>query len=184
MTASGGSPDWQRVIWREWHNCEDEQLKDHLFQLVDDECAGRVNTVSCVILSMVNGIAAALLSGMVFINRATWYELGYWQVPKGILALLDEHLDKEPFLEDGTLFVNWLSLRKLFDFDRVEVLDASDEDVERFCVQVGNDTDPGRREKYRKMHVLVNRNCGLSDNTMRIMKNLFGTVMLKSGQEA
>jgi hypothetical protein len=32
-------------------------------------------------------------------------------------------------------------LLDLFDFDRVEIQQATDEEVERFAVQVGNDTD-------------------------------------------
>ena len=39
----------------------------------------------------------------------------------------------------------------LFDFDEIEIKDATDEEVERFIVQVGNDTDAWRLERYSKV---------------------------------
>ena len=45
----------------------------------------------------------------------------------------------------GHLRVNWLTYFQPFDFVQVEIHNASDEDVERFAVQMGNDTDPIRQ---------------------------------------
>lgn len=47
---------------------------------------------------------------------------------------------------------------------------------ERFAVQVGNDTDPVRRPTYAQMRCLVSPECGLSENTMRILQRTFGRV--------
>jgi hypothetical protein len=68
----------------------------------------------------------------------------------------------------------------LFDCDWVEINQATDEDIERFAVQLGNDTDPLRRPRYREMRCLVGPECHLSENTLRILKNMFGQV---AGQE-
>jgi hypothetical protein len=77
---------------------------------------------------------------------------------------------------DGVVRINWLLRRELFDFDAVEIIQACDEDVERFVMQVGNDTDPYRRSRYERLRCLVGGDCELSDNTMRILKRMFGQV--------
>jgi len=67
----------------------------------------------------------------------------------------------------------------LFDFEQVVIVTANDEDVERFAVQVGNDTDPVRRPKYAQMCCLVSPECALSENTVRIFRRTFGRVEVK-----
>jgi hypothetical protein len=74
------------------------------------------------------------------------------------------------------LRINWLQRQTLFDFDQVEIVRASDEDVERFAAQVGNDTDSWRQARYRQMHCLIRPGCQLSENTVRILRALFGEV--------
>jgi len=54
---------------------------------------------------------------------------------------------------------------------------ASDEEVERFAVQVGNDTDPLRRSRYKWMHCVVGPDCHLSENTLRILGSIFAEVI-------
>jgi len=49
--------------------------------------------------------------------------------------------------------------------------------VERFAVQVGNDTDPFRRPRYRQMRCVVKPECNLSENTLRILDSVFGQVV-------
>jgi hypothetical protein len=78
--------------------------------------------------------------------------------------------------ENQTLRVNWLLRRSLFDFDRVEIIQASDEDVERFVVQVGNDTDPLRKPRYQEMTCRLGVDCHLSENTLRILEHTFREV--------
>lgn len=72
--------------------------------------------------------------------------------------------------------INWLARRALFDFDWVEIVQATDEDVERFAMQVGNDTDPFRRPRYPNMHCVIGPDCNLSENTLRILHRTFGEV--------
>ena len=61
-------------------------------------------------------------------------------------------------------------------FDEVEIVQATDEDVERFAVQVGNDTDPKRKPRYQEMRCVVSPECRLSENSMRILERMFGAV--------
>jgi hypothetical protein len=77
------------------------------------------------------------------------------------------------------LRVNWLVRRALFDFDWVEIIQATDEDVERFAVQVGNDTDPVRELRYQQMKCTIGPECKLSENTLRILDKMFGEVERK-----
>jgi hypothetical protein len=96
--------------------------------------------------------------------------------PKGVVAVLDSGWTDAQDLQDGLLRVNWLARRALFDFTAVEIVQATDEDVERFAVQVGNDADPLRRPLFASMRCVVNPACGLSENTLRILENTFGRV--------
>jgi hypothetical protein len=72
--------------------------------------------------------------------------------------------------------VNWLQYRQLFDFDEIQIIQASDEEVERFVVQVGNDTDSVRKARYQHMHCIISSKCNLSENTMRILRRTFGQI--------
>lgn len=96
-----------------------------------------------------------------------------------VLAVLDTKMLAEQVQEDGQLRVNWLIRRTLFDFDEVRIIDATDEDVERFVVQVGNDTDSARKSAYKQMRCQVLATCELTQNTERILKRIFGKVELR-----
>ncbi len=91
-------------------------------------------------------------------------------------AVLDRRMAELAQQQEKTLRVNWFAKKALFDFDLVEVIRAGDEDVERFAVQVGNDTDPLRRLRYPKMRCLVAPEARLSMNTLRILRATFGQV--------
>lgn len=92
------------------------------------------------------------------------------------VAVLDSEWGKDETREKDQIRVNWLNYRKLFDFDRVEIVSASDEDVQRLCVQVGNDTDEFRRKKYKQVTVTVSPACRIEENTLRILKSMFAEV--------
>lgn len=93
-----------------------------------------------------------------------------------IVAVLDDRRAWDRAEHNGSLRVNWFSWPALFDFDRVEIVHAGDEPVERLAVQIGNDTDPIRRPHYRQMICTVDPACPLSPNTMRILERIFGEV--------
>jgi hypothetical protein len=71
-----------------------------------------------------------------------------------------------------------LRRRQLFDFDEVEIIQASDKEVERFIVQVGNDTDEARQSRYQQMRCVISPDAGLSVNTMRILQYTFSQVIM------
>lgn len=96
-----------------------------------------------------------------------------------VIAVLYTQLPATPVEQDGLIRVNWLIRRELFDFDAVEIVNASDEEVERFAVQVGNDTDEFRRPRYREMGCMISPNCGLAENSLRILRRTFGQVAVR-----
>ena len=94
-----------------------------------------------------------------------------------MVAVLDAGLGGEPLPRNGTICINWLARRELFDFHSVEIVRATDEDVERFAVQAGNDTDLARRPRFKQMRCVVAPTCALSENTLRILGRIFGEVV-------
>ena len=95
----------------------------------------------------------------------------HWQE---IVAVLDTQMRVERIEQNITLRVNWFYRPDPFDFDRVEIIRATDEAVERFAVEIGNDTDPVRAPGYKTMPCMVA--CDLSNNTLRILERVFGEV--------
>jgi hypothetical protein len=92
------------------------------------------------------------------------------------MAILDATSGNVLTEKKGRLYVNWSARRELFDFDWVAIAHASDEDVERFAVQVGNDTDPVRSARYQHIKCIIGPECKLSENTLRILRHTFGQV--------
>ncbi len=107
--------------------------------------------------------------------RACRQSREFFDWPGEIVAVLDQEMSAGQAQAEGVLRVNWLKRGSLFDFDRVEIVTSGDEQVERFAVQVGNDTDSVRRPRYKEMPCQVVSNCRLSENTLRILKNTFGS---------
>lgn len=96
-----------------------------------------------------------------------------------VIAVLDNQMTAESVKKGKCLRVNYLALRTLFDFDRVEIIEATDEAVERFAVSVGNDTDIVRKARYKKMTCTISSACQLSNNTHRILSDIFSKVEIK-----
>ena len=95
-----------------------------------------------------------------------------------IIAVLDTDMNEERLQTGQSLRVNWLKRRSVFDFDSVEIIKTDDKQAEHFAIQVGNDNDSWRRSRYKEMQCQVSSDCGLSENTLRILKNTFGTVKI------
>jgi hypothetical protein len=108
--------------------------------------------------------------------RACGQSRAFLEWPGKVVAVLDVEMAEEWKQEDSTLRVNWLVKKSLFDFDCVEIIQTTDEEVERFAVQIGNDTDAFRQRRYQKMRCVVVPNCRLSENTLRILRSLFRKV--------
>lgn len=91
-----------------------------------------------------------------------------------VVAILDNQTQAEISQKRKATYVNWLPRRTLFDFNHVEIIQATDEEVERFVVQVGNDTDPYRKNHYQTLPYFIDPHCHLSPNSLRVLDNVFG----------
>jgi hypothetical protein len=108
--------------------------------------------------------------------RACHQSREFIECPKGVVAVLDAAWRDVQNQQDGCLRVNWLARRALFDFDRVEIIQATDKDIEHFAMQVGNDTDPYRKSRYGRTHCTIAPIGHPSENTLRILEATFGQV--------
>ena len=93
--------------------------------------------------------------------------------PGEVVAVLDMNMKEEQVKDGNALRVNWLARGELFDFDRIEIINAGDKDVERFAIQVSNDLDGFRTPRYSEMPCLVSSECQLEENTVRVLKHMF-----------
>jgi len=99
-----------------------------------------------------------------------------------MVVVLDDETSIEQSQQDGELRVNWQQRRSLFDFDEIEIIRATDEDVERFAMQVGNDTDKVQKSRYGEMRCVVLANSQLSENSMRVLKRVFSKLEIREPQ--
>ncbi len=97
-----------------------------------------------------------------------------------IVAILDMGQTEKYVQQDNQLLVNWLVHKNVFDFEGVIIMKASDEDAERFAVQVGNDTDPIRKENYETMQCVVSTDCSITKNSLWVLQQMFGVVEIKN----
>jgi hypothetical protein len=97
-----------------------------------------------------------------------------------LIAVLDSQMETKRTEQPEGWYINWLQRREPFDFSRVEIVQATDEEVERFAVQVGNDTDKWRKPRYKQMSCVVSAQCWLSENTLRILERMFGEVNVEA----
>jgi hypothetical protein len=75
------------------------------------------------------------------------------------------------------LRVNWLRQKQPFDFDRVEIVDTTDEQVEKFVLQTRYESDLQVQRRLPKMPCVVNAQCHFQrENTMTILRQTFGSV--------
>jgi hypothetical protein len=87
----------------------------------------------------------------------------FWHCPQGVVAVLDNRWLEEVSDQNGLLRVNTLSHPTRFDFDHVEIIQATDQEVERFAIQVSNDTDPFRQPRYKEATCTIAATCALSE---------------------
>jgi hypothetical protein len=127
----------------------------------------------CLMRFSAHQVETSWLKAMTYYGcRACQRSANPFQVEQ-VVAVLDSRMAEKTVQQDQTLRVNWLEHRQLFDFNAVEIIHATDEDIERFAVQVGNDTDEQRRKHYQTMPYLVSPDCPLSPNSQRILERIF-----------
>ena len=101
-----------------------------------------------------------------------------------IVALLDSDLGANVAVSSGDIRVNRLACGELFDFDRAEIIRASDEQVESFATDVRNETDPFRLALLCKAHCRILPGHELQENTIRILRQAFRRVTVGKSNRA
>jgi len=94
-----------------------------------------------------------------------------------IIVVLDNHQEPTISKTIGKVRVNWAMIKQPFDFDAIEIGQVDDEAVERFAMQIGNDTDPLRRPRYKRLPCYISPDNRLSANSVRILQHIFGEVV-------
>jgi NADH-quinone oxidoreductase subunit J len=98
-----------------------------------------------------------------------------------VIAVLDSNWPGESQkVNYDMLRVNWLNRPKLFDFDWIEIVQATDADVNRFADQIQADDDRWRELRYPQMVCVVSPDCHLSDSTMLKLQQMFGEVQIST----
>jgi len=90
------------------------------------------------------------------------------------IAVLDERMSEEVSLRHDEILVNWLALGKPFDFHEVRIIEASEIDVEKFVIRIGNDLDEFRQARHKQqIPCIISPGCKLTENALRILKHTF-----------
>jgi hypothetical protein len=159
------------------------QLLHDIARETQNRLAEAANTLicpSCLRYCAAHDIELSLFDQISYYGcRGCGQSLEFLSVEKAVIAILDTEMSQKYILRDEVLYGNWLLHRQGFDFDEVYIRRASDEEVERFAVQVGNDTDPLQQPRYARMRCLVWLDADLSENSLKILKRTFGRVELK-----
>jgi hypothetical protein len=97
---------------------------------------------------------------------------------KQVVAVMDDGSHSYPQQNNGTLRVNWLQRKEAFDFDEVEIINATDDEVEEFVRQTRFESEPRLQKRLHQMRCFVKAQCRFQrNNTMTILQQTFGDVM-------
>jgi len=139
------------------------------------QVASNLRCMRCVAMCQLHPVSLSWRPDITFYGcRTCRQSQSFFYCPQGVVAVLDHTWSESHSQQDGLLRVNCLVHRDMFDFDRVEIVQATDEEVERFAMRAGNDTDSVRKPGYEEMQCTVK--CELSENTLRILEKIFGQV--------
>lgn len=94
-----------------------------------------------------------------------------WQSFGEVVAILHQKWNSASMIKGGRLYVNADKRDGLFDFDRVEIHEADDVQVERFVMAVSNDPDAQRRGRRRRC--TINPQISLSQHTANMLSDVF-----------
>ena len=94
------------------------------------------------------------------------------RAPK-LIAVLDNAESLQTHEAEGSYRVNWLKHRMRMDFDAVEIGECPEDAITEFCIDMGNDTDAYRIQKYKSVLCIIQRDVELSAESMNLLKNRF-----------
>ena len=94
-----------------------------------------------------------------------------------VVLVIDSSMDVLYSRNDDTYFVNWLAHRRRMDFDSVEIGTCSEDFITDFCIEMGNDTDSYRNQKYATASCYLRPGSTLSIKAMNLLRTQFKKVV-------
>ena len=91
-----------------------------------------------------------------------------------VVAVLDAGEAEEVGTEGDEVRASWSLRRRLFDFDEVHVVVATDADVEQLAIQIENDA---HHDRERRVRCTVGPGSGITEAGMRILERTFEEVV-------
>jgi hypothetical protein len=184
IVALGGEavPAVQAILSDDRHpfRAAASQLLAEIAQDTTQRLAGpapRLRCERCLGRCVAHELQLSLLNSLTYYGCQSCHQSRqFFEFEGQVVAVLDSQMSAARSEQAGRLRVNWLARQGSFHFDAVEIIRATDEEVERFAVQAGNDTDPTRRPRYKEMPCLISPGCELTENTRRILQRTFGRV--------
>jgi|GEM_PF-4758334 len=92
---------------------------------------------------------------------------------KKCILMLDRSVSWKKLKKEDTFWVNGLQLDELCDFDALIVGVCSYEDIERFCIMIGNDSDDERVKKYRFIKYRLREGNTITEKGMTLLDRFF-----------
>ncbi len=77
--------NWQKIIWREWRNCQDKMRARNLFELVADAPVGLGTKATAIFFNTIVGMTGGLAFGFIFTSE--WAVLRHLVWAGGIVGL-------------------------------------------------------------------------------------------------
>ena len=90
-----------------------------------------------------------------------------------VVLVLDRGATWKTRYEDGNFRIKYFEMDDLPDFESIEIGDHTPEDIEHFCIQIGNDTDRYRVEQYDRVAYTVLPGISLSPESKARMERFF-----------
>lgn len=97
----------------------------------------------------------------------------YGIVVKKSTLVLSESIGWGTRKEGDFFWINGLYLNELCDFDEIVVGNCSYEELERFCIIVGNDTDPWRAKKQKDIYYRLGEDATVTEQGIRLLNRFF-----------
>ena len=92
---------------------------------------------------------------------------------KKVVAVLDSEMNEPLTLKQEALRVNWLVHQAPFDFNTLEIGPCSEDEITKFCIDIGNDSDTYRTPRYSSVKVKVKNGVQLSNHSKAQLGRFF-----------
>jgi len=90
-----------------------------------------------------------------------------------VIAVLDPEMEETITVSDTVLRVNALKRDQPFYMDEVDIRSCTRDDIEHFCIYIGNDTDQTRIDSYKRARVIISDNMSLTQESKQGLSRFF-----------